>query len=64
MMSLKTQFTNEFSVRIRKGFSIFRKAMNANEQTPKENKREAMVAITVVDDEPNPVFVCFPSFIK
>lgn len=64
MMSLKTQFTNEFSVRIRKGFSIIKKAMNINEQTPKENKREAMVAITVVDDEPNPVFVCFPSFIK
>lgn len=64
MMSLKTQFTNEISVRIRKGFSIFKKAMNINEQTPKENKREAMVAITVVDDEPNPVFVCFPSFIK
>ena len=64
MMSLKTQFTNEFSVRIRKGFSIFEKAINANEQTPKENKREAMVAITVVDDEPNPVFVCFPSFMK
>ena len=64
MMSLKTQFTNEFSVRIRKGFSIFEKTMNANEQTPKENKREAMVAITVVDDEPNPVFVCFPSFMK
>lgn len=64
MMGLETQFANEFSVRIRKSVSIFKKALNANEQMPKESKREAMVAITVVDDEPNPVFVCFPSFMK
>ena len=64
MMSLETQFANEFSVRIRKSVSSFKKAMNANEQMPKDSKRDAMVAITVVDDEPNPVFVCFPSFMK
>lgn len=64
MMSLEAQFANEFSVRIRKSVSSFKMAMNANEQMPKDSKREAMVAITVVDDEPNPVFVCFPSFMK